>query len=72
MQDEARRDAAHILRPSAWTFRFGHLYILNASLDMEGQSMGPFPQNAPPATIAAENPMGTDGFEFVEFAAFRA
>jgi len=30
--------------------------------------MGPFPHNAPRATISAENPAGTDGFEFVEFA----
>ncbi len=30
--------------------------------------MGPFPYDAPPAAISAENPMGTDGFEFVEFA----
>ena len=30
--------------------------------------MGPFPHNAPTATITAENPAGTDGFEFVEFA----
>lgn len=30
--------------------------------------MGPFPHDAPPATISAENPMGTDGFAFVEFA----
>ncbi len=30
--------------------------------------MGPFPHNAPPSTISAENPAGTDGFEFVEFA----
>lgn len=30
--------------------------------------MGPFPHGAPPATITAENPAGTDGFEFVEFA----
>jgi 4-hydroxyphenylpyruvate dioxygenase len=30
--------------------------------------MGPFPHNAPPATISADNPAGTDGFEFVEFA----
>ena len=30
--------------------------------------MGPFPHDAPPATITAENPMGTDGFEFVEYA----
>lgn len=30
--------------------------------------MGPFPHNAPPARISNENPAGTDGFEFVEFA----
>jgi 4-hydroxyphenylpyruvate dioxygenase len=30
--------------------------------------MGPFPHSAPPARITAENPAGTDGFEFVEFA----
>lgn len=30
--------------------------------------MGPFPHNAPKATITAENPAGTDGFAFVEFA----
>ena len=30
--------------------------------------MGPFPHNAPQSTITAENPAGTDGFEFVEFA----
>ena len=30
--------------------------------------MGPFPHAAPPAQITAENPAGTDGFEFVEFA----
>jgi 4-hydroxyphenylpyruvate dioxygenase len=29
--------------------------------------MGPFPHDAPPAAISDENPMGTDGFEFVEF-----
>src|ERR671912_406586 len=29
--------------------------------------MGPFPHDAPPPTISDENPMGTDGFEFVEF-----
>ena len=31
-------------------------------------TMGPFPHDAPPATITADNPMGTDGFEFVEYA----
>lgn len=30
--------------------------------------MGPFPHDAPVATIDAANPAGTDGFEFVEFA----
>jgi 4-hydroxyphenylpyruvate dioxygenase len=30
--------------------------------------MGPFPHHAAKATITAENPAGTDGFEFVEFA----
>jgi len=30
--------------------------------------MGPFPHNAPKAQISDENPAGTDGFEFVEFA----
>ena len=30
--------------------------------------MGPFPHDAPKAVISPENPAGTDGFEFVEFA----
>lgn len=30
--------------------------------------MGPFPHNAPKATISDANPAGTDGFAFVEFA----
>ena len=30
--------------------------------------MGPFPHAAPPAAISPENPAGTDGFAFVEFA----
>ncbi len=30
--------------------------------------MGPFPHHAPRATISPDNPAGTDGFEFVEFA----
>jgi 4-hydroxyphenylpyruvate dioxygenase len=30
--------------------------------------MGPFPHDAPKSRISAENPAGTDGFEFVEFA----
>src|SRR6478735_3700009 len=31
-------------------------------------AMGPFPHDAPAATISPDNPMGTDGFEFVEYA----
>ena len=30
--------------------------------------MGPFPHDAPKSEITEANPMGTDGFEFVEFA----
>ena len=30
--------------------------------------MGPFPHSAPKAVISDDNPAGTDGFEFVEFA----
>jgi 4-hydroxyphenylpyruvate dioxygenase len=30
--------------------------------------MGPFPHDCPPATLSDDNPMGTDGFEFVEYA----
>jgi 4-hydroxyphenylpyruvate dioxygenase len=30
-------------------------------------TMGPFPHDAPPPDISDQNPMGTDGFEFVEF-----
>ncbi len=30
--------------------------------------MGPFPHSAPRTVISADNPAGTDGFEFVEFA----
>src|SRR6202162_5293513 len=33
-----------------------------------GTPMGPLPHDAPPSTISAQNPVGTDGFEFVEFA----
>src|SRR4051794_32919518 len=29
--------------------------------------MGPFPHDGPPPAITPDNPMGTDGFEFVEF-----
>src|SRR5215510_1662382 len=35
---------------------------------MRQTAMGPFPHDAPPASISAANPAGTDGFEFVEFA----
>ena len=30
--------------------------------------MGPFPHDAPKSKITQDNPAGTDGFEFVEFA----
>ena len=30
--------------------------------------MGPFPHDAPPATLTKENQAGTDGFEYVEIA----
>src|SRR5712692_4373979 len=30
--------------------------------------MGPFPHDAPAAVVSPENPMGTDGFEYVEYA----
>ncbi len=30
--------------------------------------MGPYPHDGPPASISDDNPMGVDGFEFVEFA----
>ncbi len=30
--------------------------------------MGPFPHDAPSAQITPQNPAGTDGFEFVEYA----
>lgn len=30
--------------------------------------MGPFPHDAPRATVSPDNPAGTDGFEFVEYA----
>lgn len=30
--------------------------------------MGPFPHNSAPAAISEANPMGTDGFEFIEYA----
>ncbi len=30
--------------------------------------MGPYPHDAPPPEISKDNPAGTDGFEFVEFA----
>jgi 4-hydroxyphenylpyruvate dioxygenase len=38
------------------------------TLPQSETSMGPFPHEAPPASITADNPAGTDGFGFVEFA----
>ena len=35
---------------------------------IKGVHVGSFPHDAPPAAITARNPMGTDGFAFVEFA----
>ncbi len=35
-------------------------------------TMGPYPHDAPAAQVTAANPMGTDGFEFVEYAHPRA
>jgi 4-hydroxyphenylpyruvate dioxygenase len=37
-------------------------------MDHQEVAMGPYPHDAPRAAITPENPMGTDGFEFVEFA----
>ena len=37
--------------------------------DIKGDAlMGPFPHDRPQSKITDENPAGTDGFEFVEFA----
>jgi 4-hydroxyphenylpyruvate dioxygenase len=51
---------AHILRHSC--------AILWHRSNSGGHTMGPFPHHAPRAVIGVENPAGTDGFEFVEFA----
>ncbi len=40
----------------------------NARFLGEARVLGPYPHDAPRATISEENPAGTDGFEFVEFA----
>jgi 4-hydroxyphenylpyruvate dioxygenase len=42
--------------------------ILHVIHSFEEPPMGPFPHAAPRATISPQNPAGTDGFEFVEFA----
>src|SRR5207342_1925256 len=42
--------------------------IDNRSVGVWRNIMGPFPHDAPPAKISGQNPAGTDGFEFVEFA----
>jgi 4-hydroxyphenylpyruvate dioxygenase len=46
------------------------MHLLGGSLlkNLQEDSMGPFPHDAPRAVISTENPAGTDGFEFVEFA----
>ena len=58
----------------AQSFRGDQLRALHATIipyarfNQEETIMGPFPHDAPKATISDENPAGTDGFEFVEFA----
>jgi len=51
--------------------RIAHWARVNCAI-LAGQqqefAMGPFPHLAPRSVISAENPAGTDGFEFVEFA----
>ena len=55
----------------AHNMHFAHILQLRcAKIDaigkpIRGYTMGPFPHDAPPATISAHNPAGTDGFEFV-------
>src|SRR5215203_6241399 len=50
------------------------MHFARVSIDIDpdqfsgDSAMGPFPHDAPAATITADNPMGTDGFEFVEYA----
>src|SRR5215211_3494136 len=43
----------------------GHCGCISAA--RKETAMGPFPHDAPPPAISDENPMGTDGFEFVEY-----
>src|SRR3954454_13182967 len=50
---------------------FGHLEAAGELNQKKVQglfSMGPHPPKAPRAEISDENPAGTDGFEFVEYA----
>src|SRR6218665_3034074 len=45
------------------------LFCINMTDDRQEEfAMGPFPHDAPVSVITADNPAGTDGFEFVEFA----
>src|SRR5262245_24110545 len=46
----------------------GVIWFEKSALHVSRMKMGPFPHDAPAATISKSNPAGTDGFEFVEFA----
>jgi 4-hydroxyphenylpyruvate dioxygenase len=47
---------------------FPHEHTTHRRAKLRKNVMGPFPHDAPPAKITEDNPAGTDGFEFVEFA----
>jgi 4-hydroxyphenylpyruvate dioxygenase len=47
--------------------RLAGLFGMDAVKSTRTKIMGPFPHDAPPPAISDANPMGTDGFEFVEF-----
>src|SRR5260370_6113323 len=53
--------------PFAYTLRLRRRNIRELT-NLGSSAMGPFPHDAPAATISPDNPMGTDGFEFVEYA----
>src|SRR5260370_9312987 len=54
--------------PFCTPFARSERYVASISHAFEDIPMGPFPHDAPPATISSHNPAGTDGFEFVELA----
>ncbi len=43
-------------------------FVQSCGSESEDTKMGPYPHDAPPATITDDNPAGLDGFAFVEFA----